>query len=119
MFKVGKRSGDAAGKKQEKTGAVMIHLKPKEKVGILAARVQAVVQKAKVVEKSAKESTMANEAHLTKDGVKVIDFHPDTEECLMNKELKEYEKDNRHRYIPRNLSQKNVAIQQKIDTDIA
>lgn len=66
-----------------------------------------------------KNSLSNNEIHITSDGVKVIDFHPDeAEQCMMNQELKDYELENRHRYIPRNLSQKNVALQGKIDRDI-
>lgn len=68
---------------------------------------------------TAKNSLSNNEIHVTKDGVKVIDFHPDeTEQCFMNLELKDYERENRHRYIPRNLSQKNLALQGKIDRDL-
>jgi hypothetical protein len=68
---------------------------------------------------TAKQSFSNNEIHLTKDGVKVIDFRPDEEEqCMMNSELKDYERENKHRYIPRNLSHKNVVLQNKIDRDI-
>lgn len=116
---IGKKKVTEGSINQKKPSEVIFHLKPKEKAGILTTAKPISHQKLQKTEKSAKESSMASEAYLTKDGVKVIDFHPDNDGCLMNKELKDYERDNRHRYIPRNMSQKNMAIQQKIDSDIA
>jgi hypothetical protein len=59
-----------------------------------------------------------SEVHITAEGLKVIDFHPDEDPCLMNKELKDYERENRHRYVPRILTKKNQLMQDKIDKDI-
>ena len=69
-------------------------------------------------EGTAPPRSTASDVHINEEGLKVIDFHPDEDPCLMNKELKDYERDNRHRYVPRLLNQKNHAMQEKIDKDI-
>ena len=38
--------------------------------------------------------------------------------CLANDELENYERENRHRYIPKDLSQSNLKMASKIDKDI-
>ena len=64
------------------------------------------------------QSSLPGQIHYDLSGLKVIDVVPEPDSCLINHELKQYERDNAHRYVPRNLSRKNIDMQQKIDEDI-
>lgn len=101
-----------------------LSLKLKQRPGTVAKERSAPVDQSKKgseAKTSAKNSLSPNEIRVTSDGVKVIDFYPDNDEedkCIINHELKEYERENRHRFVPRNLGQKNLALHSKIDRDI-
>lgn len=61
----------------------------------------------------------ATEAKIkTRQEEKSLDIRNFQVKCLVNEDLEQYERDNRHRYVPKDLSKKNLTLGAKIDKDI-